>query len=287
MMQSMTGFGVGSATESGWHAEVTIRTLNHRYLSIRVRLPGDRPRLQSQLEELVKGSFTRGEIGVWVAVEPVRTPEERPVFDHAVARDVFADLVRLGGELGADGPPTLSDLIRAGGLQAIEDADEALLPAVEAACRSAIDLALASRAAEGRVLGRELDRLIDVLQSSVEEVEAELPRIGEDLRTRLRERLDALSVEIDPQRLEAEVVLLVERYDVREELVRLRTHLERARSLLAASEPIGKELDFLSQEMLREANTLGSKLRDGRSSRAVIDMKVAIEQFREQVQNVE
>jgi len=287
MIQSMTGFGVGSATEAGWHAEITIRTLNHRYLSVRVRAVSDRPRLQAQIEELVKRAFTRGEIGVWVTVAPVAAPEERAIFDHATARDVFADLVRLGGELALDGRPTLADLIRAGGLQTVQQEDEALWPAVERACRSAMDLAVASRASEGAVLNRELDRLIASLAASVKGIESELPRIADDLRSRLRERLEALCVEVDPQRFEAEVVLLVERYDVREELVRLRGHLERARSLLAASEPIGKELDFLSQEMLREANTLGSKLRDGRSSGAVIDMKVAIEQFREQVQNVE
>ena len=114
-----------------------------------------------------------------------------------------------------------------------------------------------------------------------------LPDITEELRHRLSERIDELQVSVDSERFETELALLVDRFDVQEELVRLRGHIDRASKLLTSDGPLGKELDFLCQEMLREVNTTGSKARDTQISSTVIDMKLAVEQFREQVQNVE
>jgi len=111
--------------------------------------------------------------------------------------------------------------------------------------------------------------------------------VTEELRSRLRQRVDELAVEIDPDRLEAEIVLLAERSEVREEVVRLETHIERVNTLIKKTEPVGQELDFLAQELLRETNTLGSKSKDLQINSLVIDMKVQIERFREQVRNVE
>jgi uncharacterized protein (TIGR00255 family) len=118
-------------------------------------------------------------------------------------------------------------------------------------------------------------------------VKERLPQVTEELRARLQERVAALQVEVDPARLEMEIALLVERFDVREEVARLEAHLARANALLEKGGAIGKELDFLSQEFLREVNTLGSKSRDLAISSLVIDMKMAIKDFKEQVQNVE
>ena len=146
---------------------------------------------------------------------------------------------------------------------------------------------LEARQTEGSVLAAEIERILTVLRTSVTGVVERLPEIHEEMRTRLSERAGELEINLDPERLEAEVVLLVERHDVQEEIARLVGHFDRVESLQDAKKPVGKELDFISQEMLREVNTIGSKVRDAVVSGLVIDMKVAVEQLREQVQNVE
>jgi uncharacterized protein (TIGR00255 family) len=137
------------------------------------------------------------------------------------------------------------------------------------------------------LLGEEIARLLDVLEARGTQAEARLPGIQDDLRDKLHARIDELGLRVDPDRIESEIVLCVDRFDVQEELVRLRGHVARVRQLLSRGGPVGKELDFLSQELLREVNTLGSKVRDGEVAGLMVDMKVAIEQLKEQVQNVE
>jgi len=286
MIKSMTGFGEGVAHRSGWRVEATIRTLNHRFLSVRARSLGDRPWLQAQVEDLVKRSFTRGDISVWLDLQP-DSPEEGRLFDHEAARSAYAELRELSEELGIPTPPTLEALIRVGALQPAKESDREIWPAAEAALAEAIEAADASRAEEGSALAEELSRILDRLEEAASSVKPRIPALADRLRTRLRTRAEELALKLDPERLEAEIALLVERYDVQEELARLLGHMKRARDLLAVEKPVGKELDFISQEMLREVNTLGSKARDSEIGGLVIDMKLEIERFREQVQNVE
>jgi len=283
----MTGFGSSTATAGGWRAEVTIRTWNHRYLSVRARALGDRPALQAQIEERVKAAFGRGEVGVWLDLQPDRSDQGRALFDVERASATYSEIAKIGRDLGIDDAPSLEALIRAGGLQPTEESDADVWPAVLAALEEAIDRVSASREQEGAILAEDLTRLIRHLRELSEAVESRLPELASALRTRLLERIADVEANVEPERLEAEIALLVERYDVQEELVRLRGHLERASRLFESDGPLGKELDFLSQELLREVNTIGSKARDSEVSGLVIDMKLAVEQFREQVQNVE
>jgi len=286
MVRSMTGFGTAFAREGGWRAEVTIRTWNHRFLSVRTRSLSDRPRLQAQVEERVKGGFGRGEIGVWLNLQPDLSGDRR-LFDRDAARVTFGELERLSNEMGLSSPPSLEAVIRAGGLQPVGESDDDLWPAVSSALDEALRQTVSSREEEGATLAEDLGRLLTELANHTEVVADRLPEIANTLRERLRERVAELGANVDPDRLEAEIVLVAERSDVQEELVRLRGHVERARTLLESSDPIGKELDFIGQELLREVNTIGSKARDGDTTGTVIDMKICVEQFREQVQNVE
>jgi uncharacterized protein (TIGR00255 family) len=270
MIRSMTGFGHGAAAVAGWRVEATLRSVNHRYLSIRLRSLSDRPWLQSQIEEKVRAA--QAAVG----------------FDRDAARRVVRSLEGARAEFGLSEPLTLADLIRAGGLQAPQEVEEALWPAVEAALAEALRGLDATRSQEGHLLGVEIGRLLDVLEARGTQAEARLPGIQDDLRNKLRARIDELGLRVDADRIESEIVLCVDRFDVQEELVRLRGHIARVRQLLSrGGGPVGKELDFLSQELLREVNTLGSKVRDGEVAGLTVDMKVAIEQLKEQVQNVE
>jgi uncharacterized protein (TIGR00255 family) len=287
MIRSMTGFGSGSACEGGWRVEATVRTLNHRYLSVRSRSLGDRPWLQARVEELVKRSFDRGEIGVWLGIElDVASPDVQ-LSDRERLRSLHAELLAVCEELSLPSPPTLESLISVGGLQPARESEEEIWPAVKAALDNAIAEAQATRDLEGSHLAEELARILAKLAEAADTVEAEFPAIERAVRERLLTRAHELSLQLDPERLEAEVALLLERQDVREELIRFRGHVSRAKSLLASVNPVGKELDFISQELLREVNTLGAKARNSGISDLVIDMKLAIEQLREQVQNVE
>ena len=286
MINSMTGYGVGNATSAGWTADVTLRSLNHRYLSVRVRGISD-VNLTRQVEEEVKRAFTRGEIEVAVTLtqDPMQTVQSR--FDSA-AVGAYVDALRAVSDEFALPPPTLHDLIALDVFappRTVTDGDP--WPALAAALTQAIAGARTAREHEGELLAAELRQIMSELAAHIQEVKARIPDALAELRARMRERVAALGVEVDPTRLETEIVLLAERADVREEIARLEAHLTRISTLLAANEPVGKELGFLAQELLREANTLGAKSRDLEINGHVVSMKVAIDRFKEQVQNVE
>jgi len=283
----MTGFGVGSAEGKDWRVEVSIRSLNHRFLATRIRSFNDHPQLLARLESRLKRSFARGEVSVWIAVNHVSAGGNDNPLDHRVAQHIYRELQGIQELLNIDEAPTLSDVSRAGGLQPLHAEDEELWQILEQALATAIEEANAARLREGRELKTELDSIIARVTSSLDQVKERLPEILAEIKTRLISKVDALQLKLDPSRIESEIVLLSDRFDVQEEIVRLETHLVRASNVLEKDTPIGKELDFLSQEMLREVNTLGSKARDTSTSAIVVDMKLAVEQFKEQLQNVE
>ena len=287
MIRSMTGFGHGAASAGGWHAEATLRSVNHRFLTVRIRSQADRPWLQSQIEEKVRAAFHRGDVAVWLTLTEEAGTNGAVGFDRDVARRAMRALEGARAEFGMSDSPTLADLIRAGGLQTPQEDEELLWPAVERALGAAVRGLELTRTEEGKLLELEISRLLDVLEAGSANAEARLPEIQEELRDKLRARIDELGLRVEPDRLEAEIVLCVDRFDVQEELVRLRGHIARAREVLRRGGAAGKELDFLSQELLREANTLGSKVRDGVVAGLTVGMKVAIEQLKEQVQNAE
>jgi len=287
MISSMTGFGMGTASGEGWRAEVTLRTLNHRFLSVRVRSLHDRPQVQVQVEELIKRAFKRGEIGVQVSLERDAEAVEQEIFSSERVERYLSGLRHVVERFSLPKPPALSDLIAVGALQQATGKDDDPAPVIDEALQEAIAATKNARVKEGEHLAGEIEGILSRISSLVAQVEARLPEVVSELRARMREKIASLSVEVDPARMEMEIALIVERYDVQEEVARLQGHVARARSLLVSSEPVGKELDFLSQEMLREVNTLGSKSRDLAINGLVIDMKLAVNAFKEQVQNVE
>ncbi|MCX6096210.1 MAG: YicC family protein [Candidatus Bipolaricaulota bacterium] len=286
MVYSMTGFGTGASRSGLRRADVTIRTLNHRYLSVRLRSLSDWPLLQTQVEEALRKAFSRGEIDVWVALGLGDDGASETLFERGRVARCVEELRRLCEEFRLP-TPCLGDLIRVGALEAIPPPEEDLWSLLEPALSEAMKGALAARREEGSLIGRELARILDELESLVGSVKVRVPALREALRERLLGRIAALQIEADPARLETEVALLADRCDVEEEVTRLEGHLGRARGLLGREGPMGKELDFLSQELLREVNTLGAKSRDLEVSSLVLDMKIAVERFKEQAQNVE
>lgn len=294
----MTGHGLGTApltTATGQPRgtiEVELRTVNHRFLDVRVRVPRELADLGSLFEQLARETLARGRVDI--AVRADLLPAARPVLDRARAKAAYIELVALRDEVapGADVPLSLlsgvPDLFAPAFLP--ED-EEALRSASRKAFEGAI-LALGEmRAREGATLAEDLRTRLKLVGELADQIAARSPDIVEAQRKRLRERAERLrasvDVGVDDGRLEAEIVLFAERVDVAEELTRLRSHCAQVSSMLAADGAIGRRLEFLLQEMQREANTAAAKCGDARVSHAVVDIKAEIERMREQVQNVE
>ncbi len=290
-MQSMTGYGSGRATLGDGHVVLDLRAVNHKYLDVRVRLPS---RVQSRtptVERIIRSRLERGRIDVTARFEGQTLPQ--PELDVARARAVYQELGALRDALSPDEPLPLSVLSCVPDLFVASKAidEEALDKALAAAAAEACSAITAMRRAEGKALAHELKTRLGEVAAQMEALRAELPGMVEGRRTRLRARLEALledvDVELQPSRLEQEVAVLADRSDIAEELVRLDSHRSQMLALIEdSSKPVGKRVDFLLQEMAREANTVGSKVQDAAIATLVIELKATVEQMREQAQNV-
>ncbi|MFW2386761.1 MAG: YicC/YloC family endoribonuclease [Polyangiales bacterium] len=290
-MRSMTGYGSGRAVLGDGHLVLDVRAVNHRFLDVRVRLPS---RIQSRtptVERVIRARLERGRVDATARFEGQTLPQ--PTLDVDRARAVYAELASLRDALNPDEPLPLALLSSVPDLfTANRTLDEkALERALEEAATSACDAVMAMREKEGDALASELDDRLSELSAIVAALRTAVPDLLESRRTRLRDRLDALlanvDAEIDSGRLEQEIAVLADRTDVAEELVRLGSHRDQMLELIENSSPaVGKRIDFLLQEMAREANTIGSKIQDGSVTPDVIALKACIEQMREQAQNV-
>ena len=296
-MRSMTGFGQATGGDERHQVTVTARSVNHRFLEIRLRLPDEARASEPAVQDLFAEELSRGRVEAAVEVRRLGEREVAVEVDRQVvlsAHAAFEELV--GGGLVAR-PLTAGDLLRLPEAVTVrvapdrwEESDHALLLAV---ARQARDQLVAGREAEGARLAGALGERLDELSAVTAELAALAPEARREAAAGLAARLEEVlarngaGTRLDPQRLEQEVALLAERGDVREELDRLAAHLDHFRELVAAPGAVGKRLDFLTQEVLRELNTLGAKSRHVGLTRFVLDGKVLIEQLREQVQNVE
>ena len=292
MLRSMTGFGRGTAREGAADATVEVRTVNGRYAEVTVRGLGDLAEHEAAVQSLVKDAIERGNATVHVTL--ATGAASGPLQVDTAAASALGALLRHAAEAAglASESVTVADLLRAGDVLVPAPPDPSAAKAAWAAVRAALAEALtrldAMRQAEGTALADDLGARLDALDALTAEVEARAPVRLEAARQRLRDRLTDLAdvPDLDPGRLETEAVLLSDKLDVTEETVRLRSHLEQVREALAAPEPVGRRLNFLSQEIGREVNTIGSKANDAEITRLSVSMKEELEKIREQVQNV-
>ncbi|MGD0526998.1 MAG: YicC/YloC family endoribonuclease [Polyangiaceae bacterium] len=290
-MRSMTGFGLGEVPFGGGRLAVEIRGVNHRFLDVRVRVPRELGDLAAFVEQVAREKLTRGRYEVALRVDGVGLGA--PVLDRERARAAFRALSELRDELapGTEVPLSLlgsiPDLFVSPADREIDRLREAARGAFEASVK-ALD---AMRAQEGKALGEDLMKRLASVRRLARDVERRAPDVVEAHRKRLRERAERLRVstdiDVDPGRLEQEIALFAERSDICEELTRLESHCAQFGALLASEDAVGRRLDFLLQEMAREANTVGAKSPDAQISHAVVEVKADIERMREQVQNVE
>jgi uncharacterized protein (TIGR00255 family) len=288
-MRSMTGFGRGVAEHGGVRATVDLRSVNHRFLDLKLRAQ-IAPSLEDQLATKIRASVERGSISVSINV--ARPPGAGGVrIDEAAAQRAHEALRALATTLGV-APPDLALVLAQPGVVASSDAPddpETLDVAILGALDQALAQLQAMRAAEGRALERELLARLDELGRIRTAIEGQAAGVAEQLQHKLRDRLARLvgDAAIDPGRLAQEVALLAERADITEELVRLDSHLEQARAITKGTAASGRKLDFLVQEIGRELNTIGSKSQRTEITAAIVEAKSVLEKMREQVQNVE
>ncbi len=287
----MTGFGLGDASLGDGRVVVELRALNHRFLDVRVRLPEELLDQNFFIEQLARESLARGRFDIGVRLEGAALPPPR--FSVERARALYRGLAQLRDELapGTELPVTaltgMPDLVTNPTTADSGGARTALKAAFEAALVRLDEM----RRQEGEALLRELSARLDSARKLRATISLRGPEMLDGYRTRLRDRLERLlsesGVQVDAGRLEAEIVILADRSDVTEELVRLDSHFDQFTRLLNADGPVGRRLDFLLQEIGRESNTIGAKSQDAPIAHLVVEMKAELERIREQVQNVE
>lgn len=295
MIQSMTGFGRASVDSQGYHFEIEARSVNHRYLDVRVRLPRLLAGLEPDLRARAQERFARGKVDIGIVSPETATPQPRLEVDLDTAREYLRAAQALRDEKVEGSLDVASLLVLPGVTRFVEPElpEEALRRELLPAFDRAIEAVAEMRAAEGRALERELLGRVRRVAELADELEARAGTVGEAVRARLRKRTEQLAQEsglFDEARLHQEIVIAADRFDVTEELVRLRSHVEQFRSTIESGEagnPVGRRLEFLLQELGREANTVGSKAGDAPVAHTAVELKGELERLREQVMNIE
>jgi uncharacterized protein (TIGR00255 family) len=287
MIASMTGFARRELTGSWGTLTCELRSVNHRYLEPGFRLPEELRPLESDLRQLLAKSVKRGKLDCTMHLRSSSGAERELRIDPVALTRVAAALAEVMRELRSSTVDAVEVLRWPGVVETSAPDSDALLGAGRALFQQTLDDLGAMRLREGKRLGELIEQRCAGLAVLVAQVRTRMPEIQVRLRTRLNERVAELAATVDPERLEQEVVLQLQRIDVAEELDRLTGHIEETRRVMGSGEAAGRRLDFLMQELNREANTLASKSQDLDTTRISVDMKVLIEQMREQVQNVE
>ena len=288
MLKSMTGFARSERTTAGGVLAWELRGVNHRYLEVGLRVPEELRSAEAEFRQAIAASVRRGKVDATLYLRSASAgPREIELDDKLLDRLVESALV-VQRRLGAAGTIDAVDLLRWPGVVRERERDTVpLVAAAQGLLAEALMAFQASRANEGERITEMLSTRARAVQRISRQVAARLPEVHARIRTRLQERLAALTGEGNPERLEQEIAMLLQKMDVAEELDRLQSHVEELTNALAAEEAVGRKLDFLMQEFNREANTLSSKSQDVETTRSAVELKVLIEQMREQIQNVE
>ncbi len=292
MIKSMTAYGRGQAPagEGSWIVE--LRCVNSRFLDPHLRLPSALMGLEDRVKKYLGERLTRGRVNLTLdASGAVKTPP-RLVLNRPLVREYRRVLEELKQELGSQADPGLAPFLSNRDLILVEETTpdlEAIWLTLAPALAQALDEAEAMRRAEGAALAQDLGERLARVEELFRQAAARSPEIVENYRQRLSERLARLGElpEVDPQRLALEVAMIADKCDVTEEAVRAQSHVEQFRAFLGKPEPVGRKLDFLIQELNREANTMGSKSPDAAASQVIVEIKTELERIREQVQNIE
>ena len=290
----MTGYGWGERVEDGFKVTVELSSVNRKQSEISVILPRELEVLEAQLRDEINRRIARGRLTARVSLHTTNGNEAaRAHINKELAHAYARELNRLAKELNIGGSVSLDLLMRAPGVvqsnEEMADAED-FWPGVEKALRQALEMIVKMRVREGKHLQQDLCNRISIMRKSVARVQKQVPVVQKRYREQLIERIKNAGLDeaaIDEERLLKEVVYFADRSDISEELTRMQSHFQQFGDCLKSTEPVGRMLDFLAQEMNREINTIGSKANDSGISREVVILKTELEKFREQAQNVE
>ncbi|HMB57986.1 MAG TPA: YicC/YloC family endoribonuclease [Arenimonas sp.] len=287
MIRSMTAFAACERAATGGQLSCELRAVNHRFLELSVRAPEELRSIEAQFRERVAGKISRGKVDVSFRYRPNDAAVAEIKLNDRLVKQLADMHQRLSGQF-----PQMrlqfTELLRYPGVVEEEAFDQAGLQSeAMALLNDTIAQFVTSREREGANLAAVMNERIDGIERIVGQVKQWLPEIRAALRAKMEVKIADLKLPLDPGRLEQEVVLNLQKIDVDEELDRLGSHIAEARRIFGLPEAVGRRLDFLMQEFNREANTLGSKSVDARTTQAAVELKVLIEQLREQVQNLE
>jgi uncharacterized protein (TIGR00255 family) len=296
MITSMTGFGrAAGALSARYFVAVTAKSVNHRFLETSVRIPEYLWEAEAMVRGLASDTFSRGKVDISIRVQRTAQPEYSVRINTQIANTVVPQLRAIAEELGLGSTFSGSDLLRVPDLLQVEAIDTEITDdereALAAIVRDALGQMRDMRVREGESLRTDIAARLQTIRALQQRLALHRDDIRTELmasyQTRVQEIANVAGVEVNQDRIAQEVVIMVEKGDVAEELTRLAHHVEQAEKAVNGSEAAGKKLDFLSQEMLREVNTMGSKSRSAALRTLVVELKTEVERIREQVQNVE
>lgn len=291
-MHSMTGYGKGVSKRDGKTITIEIKTVNHRFLDCNIKLPRNFLFVEDRVKKAVSSAISRGHVDLYLTYEQSSTDEGAYTVDLELANNYLTAVRQLENGTGLANDVTLSTLLRVGDIvtrqQSVEDEDLLAEMTLEAASEALVNLKV-MREKEGQSQKADIESKLGTIEACLDRIKEFAPKVVEDYRALLNARI-AEVVEpslVDKQRLATEVALYADHCAIDEEITRLSTHISNMRSLLEATEPVGRKMDFLVQEFNRETNTIGSKANDMRITKEVLAIKNEIEKMREQAANIE
>jgi uncharacterized protein (TIGR00255 family) len=288
----MTGYGRGESAFDGSRFSVELNSVNRKQSDVTVSLPREFSELEPRVRDLINSRVSRGRLNVVVAFQHGAALTPRLAIDAPLAAAYYRAMVDLRDKLGAGGEITIETVLRSPGvLRMPEDVlpTENAWPHLEAALASALDDLIRMREREGKHLAKDLIKRLKLVRQSLRKIRQLHPAVCKKFRQTLHERIAraGLDLPVDDERLVREVILFADKSDISEELIRLDSHLAQFAHTLRKIEPVGRTLDFITQEIYREFNTLGSKANDAEISQLVVTCKAEMEKIREQIQNIE
>lgn len=291
MPQSMTGYGRCTLAQDGREVTIELKSVNHRFLDLAFRMPRSFAFLENDMRVHISNKLARGHVDIFVTYKNSRDDARKVTLDSALLGEYLTTLRQGGIDHMLDDNLRLRDVLSMQDVLTVEEADEdqqALSALTLSALDTALDSLCAMRRREGEAMRGDVETRLDTLERTAHAIDERAPQWLEEYRQRLRARIEEIcQMQLDEARLTQEVALAADKAAVDEETVRLRSHIAQMRDLLKQSEPAGRKLDFLVQEMNREVNTTGSKSSDLILTGMVVDAKAELEKIREQIQNIE
>lgn len=288
----MTGYGRGQTVHNGSKFSVELNSVNRRQSDVVVTLPRELGELEPRVRDVINAEVARGRLNVVVAFHRSATVSAKTLLDTELARTFYRTMLELQKDLGAGGDVSIETVLRAPGVLRVPEEqlsiDEAW-PHVEGALKEALRDLVKMREREGKHLAKDLIKRVKLVRDCVRKIRTLQPNVGKRYRQSLHERIQRAGIElpIDDDRLTKEVIFFAEKSDISEELTRLDSHFAQFAHHLRKDEPVGRTLEFMTQEIAREFNTLGAKANDVEISQLVVTCKGEMEKIREQIQNIE